>query len=551
MADSKKYRPVVLISLDGWGIAPSSPGNAISQANTVTIRKLTTTYPSTRLLASGEAVGLPHGEDGNSEVGHLNMGAGRIIYQDILRINAAIADGSYLRNPAFLLAAENVKKANGTLHLMGLMSSGSVHSYLEHLYALLWFCRESGFTADNVRLHMFTDGRDAPPQEALTQVAEIEHRLERVGIGKIATIMGRYYAMDRDNHWERIQVAYDCLVLGEGQKSQTAAQTIEHAYAINITDEFIPPTAIVDLAGNPVGTIIDNDAVVFFNFRPDRARQLTRAFVDPQFEEIKVKEYLYGSYHPTGRYEEKKVHTFTRKKVLQNLTFITMTEYEKAMPVTTMAFPIEEVKITLARVISERGLKQLHLAETEKYAHITYFFNGFREAPYTNEERIEIPSPKVPTYDQEPEMSCKGIGDTAVEKIQGGMYDFIMINFAAPDMVGHTGVIPAAIRACEAADHEVGRIVASALAVGGAVIITADHGNVEEMLDMLTGQIDTEHSVNPVPFIVCATGLEQITNKTLQLGILADIAPTVLRLLGIQKPLEMTGRDLLAPLRLT
>lgn len=545
------YRPVILISLDGWGLAPPSKGNAIGLANLTNLKKYEHTYPSTQLLAAGEAVGLPHGEDGNSEVGHLNMGAGRIVYQDILRINASIADGTFLKNEAFLLAADQVKHNKSTLHIMGLTGSGSVHSYLEHLFALFWFAKEQGLSDQNVRLHIFTDGRDAPPQEAITQIAEIQRRLDKLAIAKIATVSGRYYAMDRDNHWDRIEKTYNCLVMGEGEKAKSAAEAIDQAYKRNITDEFIVPTAIVDDAGKPIGTINDGDAVIFFNFRPDRARQLAKVFVLPNFEQITVKQYSHGTYHSTGSFEETTIRTFTRKKTFHNLTFVSMTEYEKGMPVTAVAFPVEEIKMTLSRVIAERNLRQFHLAETEKYAHITYFFNGFREAPYVNEDRIEVPSPKVPTYDLAPEMASADVGRVALEKIASHTYDFILINFAAPDMVGHTGVIPAAIRACEAADREVGRIVSAATAVGGAVIITGDHGNVEEMLDLITGQVDTEHSINPVPFIVCGKDLEKVTNKKMQLGILADIAPTVLGLMGIVKPSEMTGRDLLAALRMS
>ncbi len=433
---------------------------------------------------------------------------------------------------------------------MGLVSSGSVHSYLEHLYALLWFAKEAGLNHDNVRLHLFTDGRDASPREAITEITEIEKRLESIGVGKIASIMGRYYAMDRDNHWDRTEKAYNCLVLGEGDKAQTAAIAIEQAYQKNITDEFIVPTCITTADGKPLGLINDNDAIIFFNFRPDRARQLTRAFVDANFEHVLVRQYIYRDHHGMDKYEENKNQTFARKKKLTNITFISMTEYEKDMPVTAVAFPIEEVKVTLARVVSEQNMRQLHLAETEKYAHITYFFNGYREAPFPSEDRIEVPSPKVATYDLAPAMSTAEVARVAVQKITSAVYDFVLINFAAPDMVGHTGVIPAAIIACEAVDTALGKIVNAVLSVGGAVVITGDHGNVEEMLDVVTGKPDTEHSVNPVPFIVIANGLENVTNKTLQTGILADVAPTVLALMHIQKPLEMTGRDLLIPLRI-
>lgn len=549
----QKYQPVVLVSMDGWGLAPPSPGNAITLAKTPNLKRFYAQYPSTRLLAAGEVVGLPHGEDGNSEVGHLNMGAGRIVYQDILRINAAITEGSFMRNEAFLLAVDHVKQNKSKLHIMGLVGSGSVHSNLEHLYALIWFVKEIGLSQDNVLLHLFTDGRDAPPQEAITVVAEIESRMNRLGIAKIASLSGRYFAMDRNNHWDRTERAYNCLVLGQGEKAKSVTEAIESCYKQNITDEFIPPTNITDETGKPIGLIQDSDAVLFFNFRPDRARQLTRAFVDQSFETYKPKRFVNGNHHSSGREAEGNEAgsgTFQRQKKLTDLVFISMTDYEKGMPVSAIAFPIEEVKITIARVISEHNLKQLHLAETEKYAHITYFFNGFREAPFLNEDRIEVPSPKVATYDLAPEMATADIVKTALSKISENTYDFMLINFACPDMVGHTGVIPAAVRACEVVDDALGKIVSAAINEGGCVVITADHGNVEEMIDVTTNQVDTEHSTNPVPFLAIGAGLEAIPNKTLQMGILADIAPTVLDLMGIQKPFEMTGRDLLFNVKL-
>lgn len=553
MVTNKKMRPVILVSLDGWGIAPPSPGNAITLAKTPNLKKFSTMYPSTRLLAAGEVVGLPHAEDGNSEVGHLNMGAGRIVYQDILRINAAITEGSFMRNEAFLLAVDHVKRNNSKLHLMGLVGSGSVHSNLEHLYALIWFVKEIGLSQSNVLLHLFTDGRDAPPQEAITIVAEIESRINRLGVAKIASLSGRYFAMDRDNHWDRTEKTYNCLVQGLGEKAKSVTEGIENCYKQNVTDEFIPPISIIDETGNPVGLVNDNDAVLFFNFRPDRARQLARVFVDQSFETYKPKHFTNGHHHGVGREEEdtrSAQGVFQRQKKLTNLVFISMTDYEKGLPVSAIAFPIEEVKITLSRVISEHNLKQLHLAETEKYAHITYFFNGFREAPFLNEDRIEVPSPKVATYDLAPEMATADIVKTALSKISENIYDFILINFACPDMVGHTGVIPAAVKACEAVDDALGKIIPAALNKGGGVVITADHGNVEEMIDITTNQVDTEHSTNPVPFLAIGAGLEDLPNRTLQMGILADVAPTVLDLMGMQKPFEMTGRDLLFNVKL-
>lgn len=539
----QRIRPVILISLDGWGVARPGPGNAIASANLPNMTKFTSMYPNTTLLASGDVVGLPHGEDGNSEVGHLNMGAGRIIYQNILRINAAIADGSFLRNEAFLLAADHVKRNNSKFHIMGLMGSGSVHSYQEHVNALLWFAKENGLP--NVMLHLFTDGRDAPPQEAITKVAEIEARLQKLGVGKIASVSGRYYAMDRDNRWERIEKAYNALVVGEGKTAHSAKEAIEQSYAANITDEFIEPTVIINPDNTPVGTIDDNDAVVFVNFRPDRARQLTKAFVIKDFEQLRVKQFA-TAYHQEGRFEEKTIQTFQRKKMPDNVTFVAMTEYEKGIAVSSVAFPTEEIKMPLARVISERNLRQLHLAETEKYAHITYFFNGYREAPYLNEDRLEIPSPHVATYDLQPEMSSRGITDTLILKVQENKYDFVMMNFAAPDMVGHTGVLEATIKAVQCVDECLGRIVDAVLAVGGAVIITADHGNAEQKLDPISGEVDTNHTSNPVPFIAIAKQFESVTNKTLQQGILADVSPSILALMEIPKPFDMTGRNLLA-----
>lgn len=538
-------KPVVLIILDGWGVAPPGPGNAISQANLPNFNRLWYSFPHTTLSASGEAVGLPRGENGNSETGHLNLGAGRIVYQDLPRINMSIADGSFFKNPAFLKAIAWARKNNGSLHLLGLVGAGGVHSNIEHLLALLHLLNEQNFK--KVFLHLFTDGRDSPPTSALTYILRVKAELESLGFGKIATVSGRYYGMDRDHRWERTEKVYWALTKGEGEKAGSVEEAIRNSYKRGITDEFIPPTVIIK-DGKPLTTIKSGDGVIFFNFRVDRPRQLTRAFILDNFE----KEASKISFDPMAeKYYKKTVvelpratPPFKRGPKIPNIFFVTMTEYEKRLPVSAVAFLPIRVKLTLGEIIADRGLRQLRLAESEKERFVTYYFNGQRERRFEGEDRIIVPSAKVPTYDLKPEMSASELTEVLLKKLNQRVYSFILLNFANPDMVGHTGVIPAAIKACETIDFCLGKVIRSVLAQKGSCVITADHGNIEEMINLKTGGVDTEHSSNPVPFIMVAQKFEG-KPKELERGILADVAPTVLDLMGITKPSIMTGRSLL------
>lgn len=534
-------KKVVLIVLDGWGIAPASAGNAITRARTPNFDRLWAAYPHTRLQAAGEAVGLPKGEDGNSETGHLNLGAGQIVFQDLPRINLAIANGIFFENPAFLGACKSAKKNNRGLHLLGLIGGGGVHSSQEHLFALLRLAKQQ--KVSQVWLHLFTDGRDSPPTSVLAYINQVEQLTQELGLGQITTLCGRYFAMDRDFRWDRTQKAYQLLTEGKGESFPDAQSAVRASYKAGKTDEFIEPIII-----NPEGIIKDQDSVIFFNFRIDRPRQLTRAFVLPNFESHKPsKEAAFDPYaerYGLKIYEKPKgTTTFKRDKVLKKLFFVTMTEYEKDLPV-KIAFGPQGVKMPLGRVIAEANLRQFHLAETEKERFVTYYFNGQRENPFPGEEQLEIPSPKVSTYDLKPEMSALKVKDVLVKKMKLGQYDFLLVNFANPDMVGHTGVLEAGIKAVEMIDQCLGEIVKTAHLFKMAVVITADHGNVEEMIELSTGQIDTKHSINPVPFIVVDDQLEA-SGKVLQSGILADVAPTILNLMGLKKPELMTGRNLL------
>jgi len=533
-------KPVVLIVLDGWGLAPAGPGNAVSQAKIPNFQRYWAVYPRTQLQASEEAAGLPRGERGNSEAGHLNLGAGSIVFQDLPRIDMAIADGTFFQKEAFLQAVEHVKKNKSSLHLLGLIGAGGIHSSLEHLLALIHFAKDQGIS--DPYLHLFTDGRDSAPTSAINYILKVEEELKNLGIGKIATLIGRYYAMDRDNRWERTQKAYDLLVLGKGETVNNPIEAIKRSYAAGKTDEFIEPIVL-----DKQGMVKNNDAVIFFNFRIDRPRQLTKAFVLPNFETLEIKKFSFDPYaerYGLKIYEAPKgTTTFKREKVLKNLFFVTMTEYEKNLPV-AIAFPPEPVKTPLARVLSEQGLRQLHIAESEKYPHVTVFFDGGREKPFVGEDWVEIPSPKVATYDLKPEMAAHELTDQVLKRLKGNMYDFILVNFANPDMVGHTGVISAGIKACEAVDECLGKIVNTVLNLNGACVITADHGNVEEMINLTTGEIDTEHSVNPVPFIVAHKKYNH-GGRILPRGILGDVAPTILGILGIEKPELMMGKNLL------
>lgn len=512
----KRLKPLVLIILDGWGEAPESDSNAITRATKPFWDKVSVAYPHTRLLASGEEVGLPKGEAGNSEVGHLNIGAGLIVYQELPRINMAISDGSFLQNKAFLAAAENVKKNKTSLHIMGLVGHGGVHSSVEHLYAVLWFSKAQGLK--DVYVHLFTDGRDSPPTSGQGVIKGVVDKMREIGIGKIASICGRYYAMDRDNRWERTKRSYFLLVEGEGKHISDPIAEIGALYETGVTDEFVEPSLVT--TEGKTRSVKDGDSVIFFNFRSDRARQLTRAFVDPTFGE------------------------FSPRKFLKNIVFVAMTEYEKNLPVLT-AFPPPNILYPLAAVISMQDLKQLHIGETEKYAHVTYFFNGGREDPYPGEDRVHMPSPKVATYDQKPEMSALEITDYVYNRLQQDLYDVYIVNFANADMVAHTGSTEKTIKAIETLDYCMERISNLVLSKGGVVIITADHGNAEVLIDRASGRADTEHSTNPVPFIVVSDIFKQQQNLKLPVGILADVAPTVLSLLGFTAPSTMTGRNLL------
>jgi len=497
---------VALVILDGWGLAPPGPGNAISLAETPVFDSLWERYPRTALSAQGPDVGLPEGQMGNSEVGHLNLGAGAIVKQDLARIDDAVADGSFFENEALLAACERARRSpRGRLHLLGLVSDGGVHSGWEHIEATIELASQEG--VPDVVFHAFTDGRDTLPHGGREYLAELERWTQRAG--RIGTVGGRYYAMDRDTRWERTKLAYDAIVHGEGLRAMSASEAIEAAYAREETDEFVRPTVIDDYDGAEAG-----DVALFVNFRPDRARQMTIALADPAFAE------------------------FPRAGG-PALDLTTMTEYRKGWPY-PVAFPEARPSTTLAEVVAEAGGEQLHVAETEKYAHVTYFFNGGREEEWEGEERSLVPSPRdVPTYDHRPEMSAGAAADAFAGRWREGDYRFGIINFANPDMVGHTGVIPAAVAAVEAVDACLGEVVAAVEAGGGACIVTADHGNCDHMLEP-DGSPNTAHSLNPVPLIVTAEGLALRDG-----GILADVAPTVLDLLGIAQPAAMTGKSLL------
>lgn len=537
-------RPIVLLILDGWGIGPNNAGNAIAQANTPNLNKYWLSYPHTQLEASGHAVGLPQGEDGNTETGHLNIGAGHIVYQDLPRINMAIADGSFFKNQAFLDAMAYVKKNNSTLHLMGLIGAGGVHSNIEHLYALLNLCAQQQLT--KVNIHGFTDGRDSPPTSGLSYVRDIMSRCEQLGVGQIASLMGRYYAMDRDRRWERIEKAYNALTIGEGASCiLDPIASLQDQYDQGITDEFIEPIVICNQDGTH-RVVADNDAVIFINYRIDRPRELSRAFVLPDFEQgmTNVAFDPYNEkYDKTNIQQMQAVHTFQRRKVLNNLFFTTMTMYEDALPV-RVAFPPQHIEMPLGKVFAEYGLRQLRVTETEKERFVTYYMNGQVEELIAGEERVIIPSKGVKSYDQAPEMSAREIAKEIVSRLKSNLYDVVISNICNGDMVGHTGNFDAAVRACEIVDEVVGQIVEYVLLVNGMVFITADHGNVEEMINNSTGEADTEHSIYPVPFFVIG---KQFAGKPTMMpsGILADVAPTILKQMGIPKPPKMSGRALI------
>lgn len=526
MADGK--RPVVLIILDGWGVAPPDSGNALAMANTPHLREYASKYPAMTLLSSGEEVGLMWGEMGNSEVGHLTIGAGKVYYQSLPRINKSIQSGEFFRNGILKEAAAHVKKKGSKLHLLGLTSIGNVHASLDHLMALLDFAKREGLT--EVCIHAILDGRDTTFNAGIDFVARVQEKMKADGVGKIATLSGRFYAMDRDNRWERIEKAYRAMVDGTADfTSEDPLKAIRDSYDRKVYDEEFVPTVITS-GGKPVARIEDGDAVIFFNFRPDRARQMTKAFALPSFDKFE-------------------------RAYMRELMFMTMTEYEKDLPVKVI-FPPEKISTCLAKVVSDAGMRQLHIAETEKYAHVTFFLNGMREEPFPGEDRVIIPSPKVPSYDQQPKMSAPQIADRVVKEIAEGKYDLIAMNFANGDMVGHTGNLEATVKAAEATDAAVAKVVEAALARDGVVIVTADHGNAEEVVNLQTGKIDKEHSTYPVPFIIIGKQFEGMAGEAQEMvggdlslnppvGMLSDVTPTLLRVMGIPQPGEMTGRPLI------
>ncbi|CAN5172744.1 2,3-bisphosphoglycerate-independent phosphoglycerate mutase [soil metagenome] len=509
--------PVVLVILDGWGLGPPSDGNAIELADTPTFDRISRDYPATTLKTSGLDVGLTDGQMGNSEVGHLNLGAGYVVNQTLTRINLAIHDVSFFENPALVNAVKRAVDSGVTLHLMGLLSDGGVHSHIDHLKALLELCARHH--AQNVAVHAFLDGRDTSPNGGMTYLAELQQAVVSSGAGHIASIIGRYYAMDRDKRWERTRQAFDLLVSAKGESTTDPLATVQHHYHKEITDEFMSPIVVDDERGLAT-RITDGDVVILFNFRADRGRQLTQALTGTTPE---------GSEMPEPP---------------ANLHIVTMTEYENGLPV-EVAFLPETIEHPLARVISEAGRRQFHSAETEKYAHVTYFFNGGWEAPFRGEERSMIQSPMVSTYDLEPEMSAPGVARAVCDAIRSGDIDFFVMNFANCDMVGHTGILLAAIKATQAVDRELGRVLHTTLEAGGVVLVTADHGNAEEMFVPGTNQPMTAHTTNPVPCVLVSPEGSAYREVTLREGRLADIAPTVLHLMGIDQPEMMTGRSLI------
>ena len=508
-------KPLILMILDGWGINPSPDNNAVALADTPNLDRLLDSYPATTIRTSGMAVGLPEGQMGNSEVGHLNLGAGRIVYQDLTRISKSIQDGDFFSNPVLLDCIAKVKQSGGRLHLAGLLSDGGVHSHNSHLYALLELARQQGIT--DVFVHCLLDGRDTPPQSGIEYLAQLESEIRRIGSGTIATVMGRFYAMDRDNRWERVAKAWSAMVMGQGNQRTSALEAIEQSYATGVHDEFVLPTVICK-NGRPVATINDGDAVIFFNFRSDRAREITRALTFEQFE------------------------GFERARVPKLAAYVCMTEYDITFPL-PIAYGQEELTNILGDKLSSAGMKQLRIAETEKYAHVTFFFNGGVEAPFPGEYRALIPSPReVATYDRKPEMSAYLVTEELLTRLDQNQYDVIILNFANCDMVGHTGILSAAVRAVEAVDRCVGRVVEKVRSLGGTVLITADHGNAEQMVDE-NGEPHTAHTCNPVWLILVDDSRKGDVLK--EGGKLADIAPTMLKLLGLPQPKEMTGESLL------
>ncbi len=520
------YKPVALVVLDGWGISNNSQGNVLKETKLPTIEKLDQYYPMTTLQASGISVGLFWGESGNSEVGHMAMGAGKIVYQNLPRITLSIQDRSFFQNEALSKAMESVKTKDSSLHLMGLIGQGSVHSYAEHLFAILEMAKEKGLT--KVFIHVFTDGRDSPQTSGTKAIQDLQNHLKSIGIGKIASLSGRNWGMDRNNNWDRVEKAYRLLTEGTGIQATDPIACLQESYAKDITDEYIEPSVIME-DGKPVATVKDDDAVIFFNFREDRAREITKAFVLPGFEGF--------------------------KRDLLKIDFVTLVEYEKDLPV-GIAFPPSTLEGGLGQVLSENKLKQLRIAETEKYAHVTYFFNGGKEEPWPGEDRVLIPSPAVSKFDEAPEMSAALLTEKMIDAIEEEKYDVIIANYANADMVGHTGNEAACTIAVQTIDKSLSVLIPAILKKGGCVLITADHGNVEEIKNYHTGQIDTEHSSNPVPFWFITPDnhrekkAEEIVRQQSEVGgLLSDIAPTILEILGIPKPADMNGESLLPMLK--
>lgn len=501
-------KPIALLILDGYGYNKEEKGNAIFAAGEGNMSSYLKKYPNTLLSASGKDVGLPDGQMGNSEVGHTNIGAGRIVYQELTRITKSIEDGDFYKVDEFIGAVENCKKYNTPLHLIGLLSDGGVHSHNQHLYALLKLAKEYGLT--RVYVHALLDGRDVPPTSGLSFITELEEEMKKIGVGKIASVMGRYYAMDRDNRWDRVSKAYDAMVNQQGDHAESAKEAVKKSYDNDIVDEFVVPCSI-----DGTEAIVENSSVIFFNFRPDRAREITRSFVDDDF------------------------NGFERTKGRFPLYYVCFTQYDATMPNVKVAFKPEELTNTFGEIISKNGLKQLRIAETEKYAHVTFFFNGGKETVYEGEDRCLIPSPKVATYDMLPEMSAFEVKDNVIERIEKDMYDVIVLNFANCDMVGHTGDFDAAVKAVKTVDKCVGEVVDKILSKDGVVLITADHGNADTMFNDEQGVI-TAHSTNPVPLIVIGAG-----DIKLKEGRISDLCPTMLDIMGIKKPAEMTGNSLI------
>lgn len=507
-------KPTVLMILDGYGLNEKTEGNAVKEAKTPVMDKLMQEYPFVKGYASGMAVGLPDGQMGNSEVGHLNMGAGRIIYQELTKITKEIQDGDFFKNPALLDAVKNAKDKGTSLHMFGLLSDGGVHSHNTHLYALLELAKKEGLS--KVYVHCFLDGRDTPPASGKDYVQQLSDKMQEIGVGEIASVMGRYYAMDRDNRWDRVELAYNAMVKGIGHTADSGVAAVQQSYDDGKNDEFVIPTVVVK-NGAPVASIQDDDSVIFFNFRPDRAREITRTFCSDDFDGFKR-----GSRIKT--------------------CYVCFTEYDETIPNKEVAFHKTAITNTFGEFLAANNLKQARIAETEKYAHVTFFFNGGVEEPNEGEERILVKSPKVPTYDMQPEMSAYEVCDNLVNAIKSEKYDVIIINFANPDMVGHTGIENAAVKAIEAVDGCVGRAVEAIKEVDGQMFICADHGNAEQLVDYETGEPFTAHTTNPVPFILVNADPSYTLREG---GVLADIAPTLIELMGMEQPKEMTGKSLL------